>query len=112
MTTKQTLAERVKALRLLSGLTQKDLGARCQLTGGAIGMLETAERKTPSAGTLLKLAQGTGTTVEYLLTGVGAEPTEESVRVALERAQAQEAPAEPTATFHDQEPATGTDGAS
>lgn len=107
MVQQQTLAERVRLLRSLSGLSQREIGARCGLTGATVGQVETAERKTPAGETLLKLAHVFGTTVEYLLTGIGPEPTKESVGAALSR----EASAEPAPTFPaDGQPASGGSG--
>jgi transcriptional regulator with XRE-family HTH domain len=46
-------------------------------------MVETGKRKTPAAETVHALASLYGTTVEYLLTGEGEEPTKESVVAAV-----------------------------
>lgn len=64
-------------------MSQKQIADRIDLTAGAIGMVESGERKTPTGETLLRLARVYGTTVEYLLRGEGEEPTKESVHSAL-----------------------------
>lgn len=77
------LAKRVRELRTLTGLSQKELGALVKLSGAAIGLIENGERKNPHVNTLKGIAGALGTTVDYLLTGEGAQPTAASIRRAL-----------------------------
>jgi hypothetical protein len=75
-------------------------------------MIEMSARKKPAGETLFRLATLYGTTVEYLLTGAGDQPTEESVRRAVGLLEpASEVAGDPAPTFPDPASATGTHGA-
>jgi transcriptional regulator with XRE-family HTH domain len=74
-------AKRLKGLRKIKGLTQKELGNLLNLTEAAIGMWEQA-RRLPDAETLPRLAKVLETSVDYLL---GAERQEdEKIRLEVD----------------------------
>jgi transcriptional regulator with XRE-family HTH domain len=62
-----TLARRIKERRKLLGLTQEELADRAGVHPNFISRMEIAGR-TPSLGTLSRLAQVLGVEVPYLLT--------------------------------------------
>ena len=66
----ETLAQRVKRLRLERDLDVKELSALSGLSKPYIWQIEEGRRKTPSGERMLKLASGLGVTVGELL---GAE---------------------------------------
>lgn len=66
----ETLAQRLKRLRLARGLDVAELSALSSLSKPYIWQIEEGRRKTPSGEKLLKLASGLGVTVNELL---GAE---------------------------------------
>jgi len=88
------LGERLARLREFSGLSASELGLMAGLSHAIVGLLERDDRPNPGALTVLKLARVLGTTVEYLLEGVGGEPTKEKVLEAVEAARARLAESE------------------
>ena len=66
------IAERLRALRISHGLTQRDLAGQLNLTRGAVGAYEQG-RRTPSLDILLKLAEYYQTSSDYIL-GLSDEP--------------------------------------
>lgn len=64
--TRNIFAKRLRSLRKINGLTQKELGNLLNLTEAAIGMWEQA-RRLPDAETLPRLAKVLETSVDYLL---------------------------------------------
>lgn len=61
-----TLAKRLRELRLESNYTQEEIAKKIGLKKGAYGAYERGSN-TPDAFTLLELAKIYGTTVDYLL---------------------------------------------
>ena len=61
-----TTGDRIKALRLLNGWTQKELGARMNMTQSAVGQFETG-KNFPKAVTLQKFAAALHTSPEFLM---------------------------------------------
>ena len=59
---------RLSFLRCQAGLTQTELGARLNLTAGALGMYEQGRRE-PSLQGLLEIAAVFGVSTDYLLSG-------------------------------------------
>ncbi|WP_368085789.1 helix-turn-helix domain-containing protein [Desulfurispora thermophila] len=64
--TRHIFAQRLRSLRKMKKLTQKELGNRLNLTEAAIGMWEQG-RRLPDAETLPRLARILETSVDYLL---------------------------------------------
>lgn len=65
----QSFAERLRAKRAESGLTQAQLARKSGVTRGAISQWETGDVQRVDATPLLRWARALGTTLEYLLEG-------------------------------------------
>lgn len=72
------LSIRLKELRKLAGMTQKQLGERIGVSKAVISYYESSDR-TPSPEMLIKLAQAFHVTTDYLL---GLEKTWHSIDVS------------------------------
>ena len=93
-----SIAERVAIIRGLSGLSQRALAELAGLNASHVRLIEDGDRADPRTSTVVALAQVAGCTADWLATGEGREPSEESVRAAVERARG----------GHDAEPAEGS----
>ena len=62
------LGIRIAILRISKGWSQAELARRIGVSTSAVGMYEQ-ERREPSLGLLVRLAQELGVTTDYLLTG-------------------------------------------
>ena len=62
------LGMRIAILRISKGWSQAELARRIGVSASAVGMYEQ-ERREPSLGLLVRLAQELGVTTDYLLTG-------------------------------------------
>lgn len=69
----QGVPERIRLARESAGLTQYELASRCSVRDLAISLAELG-KSTPKASLLLSIAQSTGTTVDWILTGDGQGP--------------------------------------
>lgn len=78
-----TFSDRLRALRLAAGLSQKDLAGET-LTAGYISLLEAGKR-SPSDEVVQWLARRLGCSVTMLITG---EPSEREQRIELEQSYA------------------------
>jgi len=67
--TLRALANRIKELRELKGISQEELAHRAGLSRTGMGFLETGKR-WPRLDTLMKVAQGLNVTVDELLKGL------------------------------------------
>ena len=79
----ETIADRVKLLRELSGLSGAELGRRAKLSRATVPSLEAGRNEEPEVKTLSALAKLTSCDPGWLLTGVGSPPTEEQVKSAV-----------------------------
>lgn len=66
------LGERIRSLRLERGLTQKELGERCDMADSAIRRYES-NRGNPTQKTIERIATALGVSSNYLLTGEKTE---------------------------------------
>ncbi|MGN0795386.1 MAG: helix-turn-helix domain-containing protein [Christensenellales bacterium] len=66
------IGAKIKDLRLKGGLTQEELGDRCELTKGYISQLEN-ELTSPSIATLLDILSALGTTPSEFFSDDGGE---------------------------------------
>jgi transcriptional regulator with XRE-family HTH domain len=84
-----SIGERLRRLRNhVVGLTVRELSALAGLKAPThVGLLEAGKRPNPSAETLVALAQVLGTTVEWIVTGEGNEPSADEVHAAVNRAR-------------------------
>lgn len=83
-TKRDTLGKRLLRLRLRSGLSVSELARYAGLKSTAhVGLIERGERRDVAASTALALARVLGSTVEWLVAGLGQEPTDAQVRAAV-----------------------------
>lgn len=66
------LGSKIKALRLRRGLTQEELGDRCDLTKGYISQLEN-DLTSPSIATLIDILDAVGSTLKQFFSSVEKE---------------------------------------
>ena len=76
------LGVRIAALRREAGLSQAELAARLQISPSAMGMYEQGRRE-PAADMLVALSRELGVSVDFLLTGQPAAPTEADALSAM-----------------------------
>lgn len=79
----KSVAERVKFVRSLTGLSSNRLSSIAGLHRSTVRVLERGERKTGAASTLIALARVTGAPPDWLMTGMGSAPTRQSVKRAI-----------------------------
>lgn len=75
-----TIGKRLAFARKLSGLNARKLGLRSGLSSAIVGMIESEDRLSPEGKTVAKLAATLGVTTDWLLTGIGPAPTDETIR--------------------------------
>ncbi len=86
------IGDRIAMARALVALPAAELGELAGMSRGVVGMIETDKRgKKPGAETLSNIAAVLGVSSDWILTGVGVEPTKESVTAAVAIARAAEA---------------------
>lgn len=86
---RDTLGKRLLRLRTKAGLSVSELARVAGLKSPShVGLIERGERDRIAADTALALAKTLGASVEWLVNGEGAEPTEDAVRAAITAAQA------------------------
>lgn len=76
-------ANRIAQARKLAGISPEKLGVLAGMSHGVVRMLEDGDRKNPSSETLRRLAAVLGVSVDWLMSGSGEPPTEDSVRAAV-----------------------------
>lgn len=64
-----TLGERIRLLRVVARMTQKQLAKACRLSQSTIAQIET-NKKLPGLITLSSIAGGLNTKAEHLITGI------------------------------------------
>jgi transcriptional regulator with XRE-family HTH domain len=78
------LADRLRFARELGRLSQRELTRRAGLKSERhVGLIESGEKADVMGETAEKLSRVLGVSLDWLLTGKGEPPTEESVRAAL-----------------------------
>lgn len=85
------VGDRVLTLRERAGLERPELERLSGLKRGHIWLIENKHRTRVTAGTLGKIATVVGSTIEHLLNGEGAPPTDEEVAAAVQAARVREA---------------------
>lgn len=79
------IAERLKWARGITGLSQKRLANAAGLqSDGPVRHLESGLTKTVESGTAVALSAVLGCSVDWLLTGEGDPPNEETLRALSE----------------------------
>jgi transcriptional regulator with XRE-family HTH domain len=74
MTPQERFAANLRQARIEVGISQEELGNRCELHRTEISLLERAGRE-PRLGTIVKLAGALGTTPGELCAGVAWQPS-------------------------------------
>jgi transcriptional regulator with XRE-family HTH domain len=80
MTSQERFAANLRQARTKAGISQEELGNRCELHRTEISLLERAGRE-PRLGTIVKLAGALGTTVGDLAGGIAWEPSKRRFEV-------------------------------
>lgn len=81
-------SHRLQHARELSGLSARRLGTLAGLSTATVALIESGERKAPSAETLARLAKVLGVSLDWLISGAGDPPDEATVRAAVAAAHA------------------------
>ena len=71
----ERFAANLRRARAKAGISQEELGNRCDLHRTEISLLERAGRE-PRLGTIVKLAGSLGTTPAELITGIAWQPSQ------------------------------------
>jgi transcriptional regulator with XRE-family HTH domain len=74
MTPQERFAANLRQARTSAGISQEELGQRCELHRTEISLLERAGRE-PRLATIVKLAGALGTTPGDLCTGISWQPS-------------------------------------
>lgn len=88
METPSDMAGRLRVLLDYSGLDQSALSLLAGLAPAHVNMILRGKIAQPSGKTLASLCDVLGVSLDWLMRGVGAAPDEDSVRAAVELAQA------------------------
>lgn len=83
-----TPGERIRELRIASGLKQREFATACGITQGAISQIERGNTRELSGPVLLKLCRRLRTTGEYILDGIAPGPNADSTKVLVSSAEA------------------------
>lgn len=81
-----TFGMRLAKLRGLAGISARRLSGLAGVAPTLAGKIEAGHRPDPASSTAVAFAGVLGCTTDWLLSGVGEEPTEADVRAAVERA--------------------------
>jgi transcriptional regulator with XRE-family HTH domain len=80
MTPQERFATNLRQARTKAGISQEELGNRCELHRTEISLLERAGRE-PRLGTIVKLAGALETTPAALIDGISWQPTKHRFEV-------------------------------
>lgn len=89
----QTLGDRVAHLRTRAELSGSELARLSGLARSHVQLIESGARMALQADTLLALATVLGVSLDWLVRGLGEEPSPETIRAAVEVARARRAAA-------------------
>jgi transcriptional regulator with XRE-family HTH domain len=87
----ETLSERLKFARGLADLSCRRLALLAGRTPQWASALERGAYASPSAASIAAIGRVLGVSIEWLLSGAGEAPTEESVRAAIAASPSKEA---------------------
>lgn len=85
-----TVVDRVRRVRELSGLTARSLSMLAGLSPGLISLIENGVRSL-GGDSATKLAIAVGVSLDWLLLGIGDEPTKEQIAQAIASRQPENA---------------------
>lgn len=77
-----TLSERLGRLRTRAGLGYRELDRAAEISEGHSWLIENGRRPNPELKTITALAAALGSSVGWLASGEGPEPTDEQVAAA------------------------------
>lgn len=86
-TIKSPLGKRLKKARTLAKLTGRQLCELAGLSSTVVSMIERGHIHKPSAETLASVAAPLGVPLDWLVRGLGPEPTKASILAAVAEAQ-------------------------
>lgn len=103
------LQTKLKALRDLAGLSQREFSLLAGLAESHVGLIEQGHVTAPDVKTLIALAGVVGCSLDYLIADVGTAPDQDAVIAAVEAARAarrerEDAPEPPTKSAPVQNP--------
>jgi len=82
------IGERLRTLRQLAGISARDLDRLAVRTEGHANLIETRPDSAVQTDVASDYARALGASLDYLIAGKGAAPTEAKVRVAVAKARA------------------------
>lgn len=83
-----SLSERLRQVRLIGGLGCRELDRLAGLGEGHVSMIETGKRPNIESRIAAALADVLGLSLDWLVRGLGPNPSAKRVRAAVERARA------------------------
>jgi transcriptional regulator with XRE-family HTH domain len=83
--------ERLRRARERAEISARELDRLAELAYGHTSLIETRHRPRPEMKTAVKLAGVLGLSLDWLLSGIGTEPTAKQIRASVERARNTEA---------------------
>jgi transcriptional regulator with XRE-family HTH domain len=88
----QTMGDRIVWARALAQVSGSELARLSGLARSHVQLLESGARSTPQTDTALALARVLGVSLDWLVRGIGPEPTADAIREAIAAARARVAP--------------------
>jgi transcriptional regulator with XRE-family HTH domain len=77
-----TLSERLGRLRSRAGLGNRELDRAAGISAGHSWLIENGQRPNPELKTITALANALGSSIGWLASGEGQEPTDEQIAAA------------------------------
>lgn len=81
------LPSRLEHARVLAGLSQQELSKLSGLAGSHARLIATGVVESPRVEAAERLARTLGVSLDWLVSGVGPEPTSEQVQAAVAKAR-------------------------
>jgi transcriptional regulator with XRE-family HTH domain len=85
--TENTIAGRLRAMRIASGVSSYRIGQLGGLTRGHVGIIETGHAENPRVDTIRRICVVLGCTTDYLAFGDGCAPSKTAIRAAVKAAE-------------------------
>jgi transcriptional regulator with XRE-family HTH domain len=86
------IGDRIARTRALIRLSAAELGELAGMSRGVVGMIETNKRPDPGANTVAAIAAVLGVSSDWLIKGIGVDPTKEQVAAAVDTARTAKEP--------------------
>lgn len=81
------VGERLRATRLLAGVSARELGRLARLQHSHVSLIESGAVANVRVDTLAALARALGCSLDWLVNGEGDAPSEATVRAAVDAAR-------------------------